>query len=160
MEWHSTWNGTTLNHPTQRQPSKVSSHQLESTKASNNYTPCLALLLTSNDSTILYYYNAHVSLPHPQIAFTTKTVFGKIGDTYQAYCNTYKIQAMATYHKGSGSPLDRDTDATRETLTTVVINVEDTQAFNPVETDQFEDLEHNNPTKLIALTREVDDLHQ
>ena len=29
-----------------------------------------------------------------------------------------------------------------------------------METDHFEDLEHNNPTKLAALIREIDDLHQ
>ena len=32
--------------------------------------------------------------------------------------------------------------------------------FNPVETDHFEYLVHNNPTRLTALTRELDDLHQ
>ena len=29
-----------------------------------------------------------------------------------------------------------------------------------METDHFEDLQHNNPTKLTALTRDIDDLHQ
>ena len=67
---------------------------------------------------------------------------------------------MATCHGGSGSPLDRDTDVTRETLTTADTNVEDTQAFHPIETDHFEDPEYNNPTKLTALTRELDDLCQ
>ena len=67
---------------------------------------------------------------------------------------------MATHHGGSGSPLDRDTDITREIPTTTVTNVENRQAFHPVETDHFEDLEHNNHTNLTALTREVDDLHQ
>ena len=33
-----------------------------------------------------------------------KTAFGKIGDTYHAYCNTYKTYAMATCHGGSGKP--------------------------------------------------------
>ena len=37
---------------------------------------------------------------------------------------------------------------------------ENTQDFDSVETDHFDDLEYNNPTKLTALTREVDDLHQ
>ena len=55
-----------------------------------------------------------------------KTVFGKTGDTYQAYCNTYKTQAMAICHGGSGNPLDRDIDVTRETQTTTDTNVEDT----------------------------------
>ena len=29
-----------------------------------------------------------------------KTVLGKIGDWYQAYCTTYKTHAMATHHGG------------------------------------------------------------
>ena len=36
-----------------------------------------------------------------------KTVLGKIGDTYQACCNTYKTHAMATHHGGSGNPSDK-----------------------------------------------------
>ena len=36
-----------------------------------------------------------------------KTVFNKLGDTYQAFCNTYKTHAMATHHRGAGQPLDR-----------------------------------------------------
>ena len=42
-----------------------------------------------------------------------KTVFGKIGDTCQAYCSTYKTHDMATCHGGLGQPLDRDTKATQ-----------------------------------------------
>ena len=82
-----------------------------------------------------------------------KTLFGKIGDTYQAYCNTYIPHAMATHHKGSGSPVDRDIDMTRETQYTADTDIEDTWDFNTVETAHFEDLEHKNPTKLTALTR-------
>ena len=74
---------------------------------------------------------------------------------------------MATHHGGSGSPLDRDIDMTRETQKTTDINIEDTQDFNtavtlnePEEIDHFEDLKYNHPTKLTALTREIDDLHQ
>ena len=33
-----------------------------------------------------------------------KTVFQKLGDTYQAYCNTYKTHTMATHHGGSEQP--------------------------------------------------------
>ena len=67
---------------------------------------------------------------------------------------------MATCHVGSGNPLDGDIDVTRETHETADTDIENTQDFHPVETDHFEDLEHNNPTKLTALTREIDDLHQ
>ena len=37
-----------------------------------------------------------------------KPVFNKLGDTYQAYCNTYKTHTMATCNGGPGQPLDRD----------------------------------------------------
>ena len=37
-----------------------------------------------------------------------KTVFNKLGDTCQAYYNTYKTHTMATHHGGTGQPLDRD----------------------------------------------------
>ena len=87
-----------------------------------------------------------------------KTVFGKLGDTYQAYCNTYKTYSMATHHGGFGQPLDRDIDVTGEVHETTNTDIESTQDFHPVDTDHFEDLQHNNPVKLTALTRQVDDL--
>ena len=37
-----------------------------------------------------------------------KTVFNNFGATYQAYCNTYNTHTMATHHRGTGQPLDRD----------------------------------------------------
>ena len=66
-----------------------------------------------------------------------KTVFRKLGETYQAYCNTYKTHAMAIHHGGSGNPLDRDIDMTKETQATIDTDVEDTQDLHPVETDYF-----------------------
>ena len=100
--------------------------------------------------------SAHHSL---RLQSPLKTVFGKIGDTYQAYYTTYKTHTMATHHGGSGSPLDRDIDVTRETQTTADTNVEDTQDFHPVETDHFEDPEYNNPAKIDSSSWELDDLH-
>ena len=67
---------------------------------------------------------------------------------------------MATHHGGWGQPLDRDVDITREVHETADIDIENTQDFLPVNTDHFEDLQHNNPMNLTALTREVYDLHQ
>ena len=43
-----------------------------------------------------------------------KTVFGKLGDIYQAYCNTHKTHTMATHHGGLGQPLDGDIEVTGE----------------------------------------------
>ena len=82
-----------------------------------------------------------------------KTVFGKIGDTYQAYCSTYKAHGMTTHHGGLGQPLDRNTNMTREKQIVVVIDVEVVQDFHPEDTDHFEDLEHDNPARLTAITR-------
>ena len=89
-----------------------------------------------------------------------KTIFVEIGDTYQAYCNTYKTHAMATHHGQLRKPLDRDTAMIRDDQTAVDIDIEVMQDFHPVETDHFEDLEHNNPARLTAITRELEDLCQ
>ena len=101
--------------------------------------------------------SAHHSL---RSCSTLKSVFGKLGDTYQSYCNTYITHAIATCHGGLGQPLDRDIDITRDIHETTDTDIENTQDFLPVDTDHFEDLQHNSPAKLTALTREVDDLHQ
>ena len=91
---------------------------------------------------------------------TLTTVFAKLGDTYQAYCKTYKTHTMATHHGGVGQPFDRDINVTREAHETTDTHIEDTQDYHPMETDHFEDLEHNNPTRLTVITRELDDLCQ
>ena len=85
-----------------------------------------------------------------------KTVFGKTGNTYQAYCHTYKIHAMATHHGGSGQPLDGDFT----THETTEYEIEHAQEFHHVNTNDFKESEPNNPTRLIAITRELDDLCQ
>ena len=87
-----------------------------------------------------------------------KTVLGRLGDTYQAYCNTYKTHTMATCHGGSGQPLDRVTTTPREEQPDVDTDVELQQDFHPEDTDQFENLEHNNHNRLHVITRELDDM--
>ena len=161
VEQHPTWNRSVLNCPVQWLPSKVSSNQPESTQDRDNCTSCLASLLPSKS---LYHFYVTIMLMSACCSLWShsqaKMVFGKIGDTYQAYCNTYKTHTVATHHRGSGSSLDRDTDMTREPLNTADTGIEDTQDFNTAETVHFEDLKHKNPTKLTALTKEIDDLHQ
>ena len=85
-----------------------------------------------------------------------KTVFGKIGDTYQAYCHTYKTHAMATHHAGSGQPSDRDITAHKSTDT----EIEHAQEFHHVNLNDFEESNPNNPARLTIITRELDDLCQ
>ena len=83
-----------------------------------------------------------------------KTVLNRLGDTYQAYCNTYKMHAMATHHGGSGQPLDRDANMSRKDT-----DIKIPQDFHHDDTDDFENVEQENPTRLAAITRELDDLH-
>ena len=85
-----------------------------------------------------------------------KTVFGKTSDTYQAYCHTYKTHPIATHHEGSGQHMDRDNDAHKTTDT----EIEHAQEFHHANTNDFEASETNNPTKLTAITRELDELCQ
>ena len=65
---------------------------------------------------------------------------------------------MATHHGGLGQTLDRNIDVTREAHEAMNNDIEDMQDFHPVDTDYIEDLEHNNPVRLTAITRELDDL--
>ena len=62
---------------------------------------------------------------------------------------------MATHHGGLGQPLDRVTNMTREEQPVVDTNIEVPQNFHPEDTDHFEDLEHNDPTRLTAITKEL-----
>ena len=71
---------------------------------------------------------------------SVKTVFGKLGDTYQAYCNTYKTHAMTTHHGDLQQPLDRNIDITREAHEITDTDIENTQDFHPVNIDHFKDL--------------------
>ena len=66
----------------------------------------------------------------------------------------YKTHAMVNPHGGLGQLLDRDINVTREAHEAVDTDIEDMQDFHTVDTDHFEDLEHNNPGRLTTLTRE------
>ena len=63
---------------------------------------------------------------------------------------------MATHHGRSGKPLDRDINAHKATES----DIEQTENFHHVNTNDFEQSDPNNPTRLILLTRELDDLDQ
>ena len=80
-----------------------------------------------------------------------KTIFNKLGDTYQACCNTYKTQTMDTHHGGVGQPLDSDTTP----------HGQDTDIPNDSyheDMDNFENMEQENHTNLAILTWDLDDL--
>ena len=83
-------------------------------------------------------------------------VFGEIGNTYQAYCYTYKTHTMAIHHGGLGQPTHRDIPAHETTDT----NTEQAQEFHQGNTNDFKESETNNPARLTLRARELDDLCQ
>ena len=96
-----------------------------------------------------------------------KTVLGKIGDGYQAYCTTYKMHAMTTHHRGTGCPLGRGLDIFAEDPEHADINNESTHSLDAIvalgepETVGYpKDLVYGNQDKLTAMMREINDLHQ
>ena len=60
---------------------------------------------------------------------------------------------MATCHRGSRQPLDRDATAPRKD-----IDVDILQDFHHEDTDDFENIEQENHISLATITRELDDL--
>ena len=62
---------------------------------------------------------------------------------------------MATHHEGLGQPLNRDANMTRKDT-----DVDIPQDFHHEDTNYFENVEHENPTRLAAITRDLDDLCQ
>ena len=96
-----------------------------------------------------------------------KTVLGKIGDWYQAYCTTYKTHAMATCHKGAGCTLDRGLDILSEGSEHADINNDSTHSLDatvasghPEAVGHPEDPVYNDQDRLTALIRGINDLHQ
>ena len=88
---------------------------------------------------------------------------------YQAYCPIYKTHAIATHHRGAGCHLDRDIDLHIEDSETTGLDNDNettsgsdaTVALGRPETEGHpNDPIYNNQTKLMALTREINDLHQ
>ena len=68
----------------------------------------LCLVSESN----IFYFLLMSACHNPRLCSPLKTVLNSLGDTYQAYCNTYKTHTMATHHGGSRQPLDRDATPT------------------------------------------------
>ena len=79
-----------------------------------------------------------------------KKVLNKLGDSYQTYINTYKTHMMATYHRGTGQPLEMDPNP----------QAQDIEILNDYweDIDDFENVEHENHLWLKELTNELDQL--
>ena len=95
---------------------------------------CLCLV---SESTIFIFILLMAACHNLRSCCPLKTVLRRIGDTYEANCNTYKTHTMATHHGGLGQPLDRVTNMTREDQPDT--NIEVLQDFHPDDTDHFED---------------------
>ena len=76
-----------------------------------------------------------------------KKVLNKIEDSYQSYVNSYKTQAMATYHGGAGKPSEKDSDPQEN----------DATIHNECQThvNDFENIEPNHHARLRDLTNET-----
>ena len=60
---------------------------------------------------------------------------------------------MATHHRGSGQPLDRDSTPNGKDIDVNILH-----DYHHEDTNDFENVEKENHTNLAALTRELDDL--
>ena len=103
---------------------------------------------------------------HTRLCSPLKSVLGKIGDRYQAYCTTYKMHTKATCHRGAGCPLDRGMDILIEYPEPADIDNEITHSLDvtvaqggPEAQEHPKDPVYNNQDKLTALMREINDLH-
>ena len=67
------------------------------------YNALHCLYLVSEHFFIYSLMLAHCSL---RICSPLKKVLNKLGDSYQTCMNTYKTHTMATYHGGTGQPLE------------------------------------------------------
>ena len=117
--------------PVQRLPNIISSHQLKKPyrTTAHHALHCLCLVSESTFIFIMLMSACH-SL---RSCSPLKTVFGKIGDTYQAYCHTYKTHAMATCHGGSGKTPGRDINAHK----TIDAEIEHAQESHDINTNDF-----------------------
>ena len=104
---------------------------------------------------------------HIQLCSLLKTVLGKIGDWYQAYCTTYKTHAMATCQGGTDHPLDRGLNILTEDPEQADIDNENTLSSDatvalggPEVVGHHEDPVYNNQDRLTVHKRDLHDLHQ
>ena len=158
VEQQSTWNGSALSHLCTDCPAKFQAISQKIHRTTMHHALHHSCLVSK--STIFYYYNAHVSLPHLRLHSPLKTVFGKLGELTKPIATHIKHSLWLPTIEAQDNPFDRDIDVAGEAHETKDTDIENTPDFHPVDTDNFENLQHNNPAKLTILTREVDDLHQ
>ena len=98
-----------------------------------------------------------------------KTALGKIEDRYQNYCTAYEMHVMAICHRGTGCPIDRDTNLQVEDTETTDLDNDNKSTSGsgttinlggPETEGHPNDLIPSNQAKLTALTREINDLCQ
>ena len=91
----------------------------------------------------------------------------KIRDKYQVYCTMYKTQTMSSHHRSTGCHLYRDINLHIEDSETTGLENDNKSTSGSYTTVALEgpeaeghpnDLLHNQ-AKLMALTREINDLY-
>ena len=115
-----------------------------------------------------HYITPHMSAPHStRMHPPFKTMLGNIGVKYLAYYTTYKAHAIATYHRGTGCPLDRGINLNTEDPEFTDIDNESTFSSDatvalggPAAEGHPEEPVYTNHNKLMVLMRKINDLHQ
>ena len=143
VEQHSTQKRLVLNHLYRANPASTPViHQKDAQHALH----CLCLV---SEPTL--YFPLMSALHNLRSCSPLKTVFYKLRDTYQAYCNTYNAHTMAICHGGVGQPLDRDT-AQHGQDNDIPNN------YHHEDMDNFENTEQGNHTNLPTLIQGLNDL--
>ena len=78
-------------------------------------------------------------------------VLTKLENSYKTYVNIYKTHTMATHHRGTGQPLEKDRNPQDQD-----INIPNDYLHEDI--DDFENVENENHTQLRDLTKEIDNL--
>ena len=144
VEEHSTWNRLALNclYRTNTTSTPVI-HQ-------RRCTTCLTFT-SPLPSKWTFSYLVMSACCNLRLCSPLKTVLNKLGDSYQTYINTHKMHAMATHHRGTGQPLDRDPTPHAQ-------GTDIPSDYHHEDTYNFENVEHENHTTLKALSWDLDDL--
>ena len=126
---------------------------------------CLVSTYTILFTLITLHMSGHYSKNNEWTHSLLKTVFGKIGNRYQAYCTVYKMHAMTTHHGGTWHPIAGDVNLhIEDPEVTGMDNENDTisgwDALGGLEAEGNPN-EHlpSNQATLTALTWEINKLH-
>ena len=161
------WYGSVLNWPRGECPVSFTPSSKEKKEPHLKYAYHHSCLV-SNYTISLLLNHLHTSAHHSTRTHSPfKTMLVKIRDKYQAYCTTYKTHNMATHLGDTGCPLDRGINLNVKDPEPTDIDNESTHSLDatvalggPEAEGNPKDPVYSNHDKLMALTREINNLCQ